>query len=62
MKFLVMSRCRFKSKIILPKWGYLIKIKILTQVLEKIATFGYILPERSRYGYKHPGGSIHNEG
>ena len=39
------ARERFKSKIILPKKGYLIKIKFLTQVLEKIATPGYILSD-----------------
>lgn len=57
-----MSRVRFKSKIILPKGGCLIKIEFLTDPLEKIGTPGYILPERSPYGDNYPGGSIHNEG
>jgi len=56
-----MSRGRFKSEIILPKGSYLIKIKILTQALEKIATPGYITHERSRYDNKYSGGIIYHE-
>ncbi|MEO0166693.1 MAG: hypothetical protein ABIL39_11220, partial [candidate division WOR-3 bacterium] len=53
---------QFESKMILPKWGYLIKINYLTQVLENIGTPKYIFPERSPYDRnRHSGGSIYHE-
>ncbi|MEO0095021.1 MAG: hypothetical protein ABIL66_03925, partial [candidate division WOR-3 bacterium] len=49
LKISILSIHRFESKIILPKLGYLIKIKYLTQILENIGTPGYILSERGAY-------------
>ena len=57
------SSVRFASKIIVPKGGCLIKIRICSNLLEKMGTLDYInsLNESSPHGNSYTSRSIHKK-